>query len=105
MDNRRLERVALPRPAVVRSASLAISDSKAVLRDISAGGAYCYTLLPLSAGDVVELFVTLIDSIGTLHLSFTGTIVRVEDGVTDNSLGVAVAFSEFKELDESSGAA
>ena len=105
MDNRRLERVPLPRPVVVRSATHGIADSAAVLRDISAVGGFCYTLLPLATGDVVELFVTLVDSLGTLHLSFTGTVVRTEPGVTGNSLGVAVSFSEFKELDESSGTA
>jgi hypothetical protein len=49
--------------------------------------------------------VTLHDAEGILNLSFTGTVVRVEKGVTANSLGVAVAFSDFKELGEHGGVA
>ena len=70
-----------------------------MLRDITAVGAFLYTLLPLTMGDAVELFLALSDSIGTSHLSFTGTVVRVEKGVTENSSGVGVHFSGFKEHD------
>jgi hypothetical protein len=98
MDKRRLERIFLPRPTLVQSGMLGFSDSAAVLRDISATGAYLYTLLPLANGDVVHLFLTLSDSEGTLHLCFTGAVTRVESGATSNSVGVAVAFSGFKEL-------
>ena len=99
MEKRHLERILLPRPVIIRSLTLGFSDSNAVLRDISAVGAYCYTIIPLTKDDGVELFVTLTDSLGTSHLSFTGTVVRVEKGPTDNSLGVGVQFSAFKELD------
>ena len=100
MENRRLERIFLPRQILVRSVSLGLSDSAPVLRDISAVGAFFYTLLPLVDGEAVELFLTLMDKEGTLHLLFTGTVARVEKGVTDNSLGVAVKFSGFRELDK-----
>ena len=105
MENRRLERIFLPRPILARSGTLGYADSAAVLKDISAAGAYFLTLMPLIRGEVVELFVTLDDAEGTFNLSFTGTIVRVEKGVTANSLGVAVAFSDFKELGERGGVA
>lgn len=98
MEHRHLERISLPRPILIRSGVLGYADSTAVLRDISAVGAYCYTLMPLSKGDVVELFLTLSDSIGTSHLSFTATVVRVEKGVTDNSVGVGFRITGFKEL-------
>ena len=100
MDKRHLERILLPRPVIIRSLTLGFSDSNALLRDISAVGAYCYTIIPLTKGDSVELFVTLTDSLGTPHLSFTGTVARVEKGPTDNSLGVGIHFVGFKELDE-----
>jgi hypothetical protein len=99
IEHRHVERISLPRPILIRSGVLGYADSAAVLRDISVVGAYCYTLLPLSQGDVVEFFVTLCDAAGTSHFSFTGTVVRVEKGVTDNSLGVGFRFSSFKELD------
>jgi hypothetical protein len=99
IERRHLERISLPRPILIRSGVLGYADSAAVLRDISAVGAYCYTLLPLAKGDVVELFLTVADSIGKSHLSFTGTVVRIEKGVTDNSSGVAVRLSAFNELE------
>ena len=105
MENRRLERIFLPRSILVRSGTLGYADSTAILKDISAAGAYFLTLMALARGEVVELFVTLHDVEGTLNLSFTGTVVRVEKGVTANSLGVAVAFSNFKELGENGGVA
>ena len=100
MEKRHLERILLPRPVIIRSLILGFSDSNAVLRDISAVDAYCYTIIPLTKDDGVELFVKLTDSLGTSHLSFTGTVVRIEKGPTDNSLGVGVRFVGFKELDE-----
>jgi hypothetical protein len=100
MEKCYLERILLPRPVLILSGTLGYSDSNAVLRDISAVGAYCYTIMPLTKGDVVELFVTLNDSLGAPHLSFTGTVVRVEDGTTDNSLGIGLRFSAFKEVDD-----
>jgi PilZ domain len=105
VDKRRLERISLPRVVVVRSATLGIADAAAVLRDISASGAFCYTLLPLVNGEVVEMFVNLRDSLGSFQMSFTGKVARVERGVTDNSLGIAVSFTGFKELNGSSGSA
>lgn len=105
IEQRQLERISLPRPILIRSATLGYADSDAVLRDITAVGAFLYTLLPLAKGDTVELFLTLSDSVGTSHLSFTGTVVRVERGVTENSSGVGVHFSGFKELEASSGVA
>ncbi len=102
MEQRHLDRISLPRPILIRSGVLGITDSAAVLRDISAVGAYVYTLLPLTEGTVVELFLTLSDSSGTSHLSFTGTVVRVEKGVTENSLGVGLNFSSFREVAEAS---
>src|ERR1035441_7115682 len=105
MEKRKLERIELPRTILVRSGTLGYADSAAVLKDISAAGAYFLTLMALARGEVVELFVTLHDAEGTLHLSFTGTVVRVEKCVTDNSLGVAVKFSGFRELDDDSGRA
>src|SRR5689334_9185051 len=97
MEQRHLERILLPRPVIIRSVTLGFSDSNAVLRDISAAGAYCYTIMPLTKDDAVELFITLADSIGTSHLSFTGRVLRVEKGPTDNSVGVGIQFSAFKE--------
>ena len=105
MENRRIERIFLPRQILVRSGTLGYADSTAILKDISAAGAYFLTLMALAQGEVVELFVTLHDAEGTLNLSFTGTVVRVEKGLTDNSLGVAVEFSAFRELDDDSGRA
>ncbi len=105
MDNRQLERISLPRPLLISSGVLGYADSAAVLRDINAAGAYFYTLLPLSEGDVVQVFVTLADASGTANMSFTGTVVRVEKGVTDNSLGVGVSFSDAGELDDEAGKA
>lgn len=105
IEQRQLERISLPRPILIRSGVLGYADSAAVLKDISAVGAYCYTLLPLAKGDVIELFLTIADSIGESHLSFAGTVVRIEKGVTDNSSGVAVRFSGFRELDASSSRA
>jgi hypothetical protein len=64
LEQRQLERISLPRPILIRSDVLGYADSTAVLRDISAVGAYCYTLMPLTKGDVVELFLTLSDDIG-----------------------------------------
>jgi hypothetical protein len=104
LEQRQLERISLPRPILIRSDVLGYADSTAVLRDISALGAYCYTLMPLTKGDVVELFLTLTDAIGTSHISFTATVVRVEKGVTDNSVGVGFRFSAFKELNAESTA-
>ncbi len=60
LEQRQLERISPPRPILIRSAALGYADSAAVLRDISAVGAYCYTLMPLTKGDVVELFLSLI---------------------------------------------
>ncbi len=100
MEHRQLQRISLPRPILICSRPLGLTDSLAVLRDISARGAYCYTLLPLAKGEIVELFVTVEDTEGTAHLSLTGEIVRVENGVTDNSVGIAVAFSTVKESEE-----
>ncbi len=97
IEQRQLERISLPRPVLLRSMALGYADSAAVLRDITAVGAFLYTLLPITKGDAVELFLTLSDSTGTSHLSFTGKVVRVEKGVTNNSLGVGVRFSSFKE--------
>ena len=105
MEKRKLERIELPRQILVRSGTLGYADSTAILKDISAAGAYFLTLMALARGEIVELFVTLHDAEGTLNLSFTGTVVRVEKGVTANSLGVAVAFSNFKELGENGGVA
>ena len=105
IEQRQLERISLPRPVLIRSAVLGYADSTAVLRDISAVGAYCYTIMPLSRGDVVELFLTLSDASGTSHLPFTGTVARVEKGVTENSIGVGFRFSAFKELNEESSTA
>ena len=105
MEKRKLERIELPRQIFVRSGTLGYTDSTAILKDISAAGAYFLTLMALAQGEVVELFVTLHDAEGTLNLSFTGTVVRVEKGLTDNSLGVAVEFSGFRELDDDSGRA
>ena len=105
MENRRIERIFLPRQILVRSGTLGYADSTAILKDISAAGAYFLTLMALAQGEVVELFVTLHDAEGTLNLSFTGTVVRVEKGLTDNSLGVEVEFSGFRELDDDSGRA
>ena len=105
MEHRQLERISLPRAILIRSGTLGFADSEAVLRDISAVGAYCFTLLPLTKGEVVELFLTVSDSIGMSHFSFTGTVLRVEKGVTDNSMGIAVHFSAFREIDASSGTA
>ena len=105
VEQRHLERISLPRPVLIRSGALGITDSAAVLRDISAVGAYLYTLLPLAKNHVVELFLTLCDSVGTTQLSFTGTVVRIESGLTDNSLGVGLSFSSFKAVDEISSRA
>jgi len=105
VENRQLERISLPRPILIRSGVLGYADSTAVLRDISVVGAYCYTVMPLSQGDVVELFLTLTDAIGTSQLSFTATVVRVEKGVTDNSVGVGFRFSDFTELTKTSSMA
>lgn len=106
MEHRQLERISLPRAILIRSGTLGFADSEAVLRDISAVGAYCFTLLPLTKGDVVELFLTVSDSIGSIsHFAFTGTVLRIEKGITDNSLGIAVHFSAFNELDASMAAA
>ena len=102
MEKRKLERIELPRQILVRSGTLGYADSTAILKDISAAGAYFLTLMALAQGEVVELFVTLHDAEGTLNLSFTGTVVRVEKGVTANSLGVAVKFSGLRELDDAS---
>jgi hypothetical protein len=55
MENRRLEHIFLPRPILVRSGTLGYADSAAVLKDISAAGAYFLTLMPLARGEVVEL--------------------------------------------------
>jgi c-di-GMP-binding flagellar brake protein YcgR len=104
-EQRQLERISLPRPILIRSDLLGYADSTAVLRDISAGGAYCYTLMPLAKGDVAELFLTLSDAIGTSHISFTATVVRVEDGITENSVGVGFRFSAFTELNAESSTA
>lgn len=97
MENRRLERIFLPRSILVQSRTLGLSDSAAVLQDISALGAYFYTLLPLAKNDPVELFL----AVGDQYLSFRGAVVRVEKGITANSLAVAVAFSGFRELEDS----
>jgi len=105
LEKRQLERISLPRPLLIRSDVLGYADSNAVLRDISAVGAYCYTLMPLAKGDVVELFLTLSDALGTSQFSFTAIVTRVEKGVTDNSLGVGLRFSAFKELNASSSTA
>jgi hypothetical protein len=98
VENRRLERILLPRPVLLFSGTLGLADSWAVLRDITAMGAYCYTLLPLAEGEVLELYFTISDSEGVLPLSFTGTVVRVEPGATGNSMGIALAFSHVHEL-------
>ncbi len=100
VEQRHLKRISLPRPVLVRSGALGITDSAALLQNISAVGAYLYTLLPLTKGDVVELFLALSDRKGTSRLSFTGTVVRSEVGVTDNSMGVAVRFSGFTKFDD-----
>lgn len=105
VEQRQLARISLPRPILIRSGVLGYADSTAVLRDISAVGAYCYTLMPLAKGDVVELFLTFSDAIGTSHFSFTATVVRVEKGVTDNSVGVGFRFSGFTELNATSSTA
>ena len=42
VEQRQLERISLPRPILIRSGVLGYADSTAVLRDISAVGAYCY---------------------------------------------------------------
>ena len=98
MDNRRLERIHLPRTVLVHSRRLGLLDSAAELRDISAVGAYFHTLLSFAQDDPVELFV----KVGDQPLSFTGRVVRTENGVSENCFGVAVAFSGFKELEASS---
>ena len=105
IEQRHLERISLPRPVLIRSGTRGYADSTAVLRDISAVGAYCYSLMPLTKGEVVDLFLTLSDAIGTSHFSFTATVVRVEKGVTENSIGVGLRFSAFKELNAESGTA
>jgi hypothetical protein len=48
LEQRQLERILLPRPILIRSDVLGYADSAAVLRDISAVGAYCYTFMPLT---------------------------------------------------------
>jgi hypothetical protein len=50
-----IEHIFLPRPILVRSGTLGYADSAAVLKDISAAGAYFLTLMPLARGEVVEL--------------------------------------------------
>ncbi len=105
MEQRHVERISLPRPILIRSSVLGFTDSAAVLRDISAVGAYVYTLLPLAKGNVVELFLTLSDSSGVTHLSFTATVMRVEKGVTENSLGIGLGFSRSREIPVTGSAA
>jgi hypothetical protein len=69
MEKRKLERIELPRTILVRSGTLGYADSAAVLKNISAAGAYYLTLMALAQGEVVELFVTLHDAEGTHNLS------------------------------------
>ena len=100
-NRRQLRRIRSAQTVLVHSQRLRRSESAAILRDISAIGAYFQTSLPLVKGEPLELLL----EVGYKYFSFTGTVVRIEKQPASNSVGVAVSFAGSKELGESSGRA
>ncbi len=97
MENRSAERIVLPGPALIRSIARDQVGCEAVLRDISAAGAYFFAWSPLDEGERIFLHLRCAIGDDTLALSFTGTVVRVEENGTAGSRGVAIEFCDFTE--------
>lgn len=94
-DKRRFERYTVQLPAML-DASAARQESKLLTKDISAGGAFCYTARPFQEGEQVSMKIHLEnDTFERLTgyrscIEVKGTVVRC------TAEGIAVQFGDYR---------